>query len=255
MGSVRGRDVRSRRNGRSRGECSWRHCVPVSGKKKFTKAPAPGAVEIDLSFSGIKRVATRSAKRGTSGLGSSGRRVGVEPLPTGASFTGVVPAATLRAAASRGQARPERQDIRRAVRRAPVSAVVVFVLDCSDSMQTQARITAAQGAVVGLLAPIYQSRYEVAVVVFQDEEARTVLPASRSVARARTVLKNLWIGGATPLAQGLLEARRVARTVRAKASEVEALLVLLSDGESNVPLERGGNIGRELDEITSVLQA
>jgi len=181
--------------------------------------------------------------------------VGVEPLPAGSSFTGVVPAATLRAAAFRGQSRPERQDIRRAVRRAPVSAVVVFVLDCSDSMQTEARITAAQGAVIGLLAPIYQSRYEVAVVVFQDEEAKTVLPASRSVARARHVLNSLWIGGATPLAQGLLEARRVARTVRAKASGVEALLVLLSDGESNVPLQPGGNIGAELDEITSLLQA
>jgi len=122
-------------------------------------------------------------------------------------------------------------------------------------MQTEARITAAQGAVIGLLTPIYQSRYEVAVVVFQDEEAKIVLPASRSVARARNVLKNLWIGGATPLAQGLIEARREARNVRAKAPGVEALLVLLSDGESNVPLQPGGSIARELDDITDLLQA
>ncbi|MCA1753207.1 MAG: VWA domain-containing protein [Spirochaeta sp.] len=141
------------------------------------------------------------------------------------------------------------------MRKAPVSAVVVFVLDCSDSMQTEARITAAQGAVIGLLTPIYQSRYEVAVVVFQDEEAKIVLPASRSVARARNVLKNLWIGGATPLAQGLIEARREARNVRAKAPGVEALLVLLSDGESNVPLQPGGSITRELDDVTNLLQA
>lgn len=188
-------------------------------------------------------------------MGSSGRRVGVEPLPAGSSFSGIVPAATLRAAALGGRFRPQRQDIRRAIRRAPVSAVVVFVLDCSDSMQTEARITAAQGAVIGLLAPIYQSRYEVAVVVFQEEEARTILPASRSVARARQVLNSLWIGGATPLAQGLLEARHVVRTVRAKASGVQALLVLLSDGESNVPLQPGGNMQQELDEITDLLQA
>ena len=156
--------------------------------------------------------------------------------------------ATLRAAALRAaqtgmsedsilSVRPE--DLRKKLRKESRTTLIIFVVDASDSMSTQARMAAAKGAVLALLTRAYQSRNRVALIVFEGERARVLLHPTTSVALARERLRRLPTGGETPFADGLLQAWRMIQAERLKEPDVRPLLVVISDGEANVALEEG----------------
>jgi len=140
----------------------------------------------------------------------------------------------------------------------------VLVVDSSDSMGegAQARMRAAKGVVLALLHDAYQNRSEVALIVFGGEQARVVLPPTRSVRLAIDRLHRLPTGGATPFADGLFKAWQLVRRERLKNPAVRPILVIFSDGEANVPMIAGsppraellalaGSIAR--DQISTVL--
>ena len=97
-----------------------------------------------------------------------------------------------------------------------------------------------KGILMGLLDEAYQKRDEVGLIVFQESEARLVLPPTRSVRRVQQKVCDLPVGGKTPLAHGLEKAREVLKAALRKNQEVAASLILISDGRPTV-----GNGGRE----------
>ena len=110
----------------------------------------------------------------------------------------------------------------------------IFLVDTSGSMALN-RIEQAKGALAQLLRRSYVNRDRVALVVFRGAGSELLLPPSASVSRARALLDALPVGGATPLASGLLRALEVAR--RAASSGARRVrLVLFTDGRANVPL-------------------
>ena len=162
-------------------------------------------------------------------------------------------ASTLRAAAMRHASDAHgapfavtRADLRKKVRERPRTALIVFVVDASDSMGAGPRMAAAKGAIIALLASAYQRRNRVALIVFRDECAETLLQPTTSVAIARERLRRLPTGGTTPFADGLLMAWQLVKAERAKDPSIEPLLVVLSDGEANVPLGIGADAMKEL---------
>ncbi|HKC64996.1 MAG TPA: VWA domain-containing protein, partial [Pyrinomonadaceae bacterium] len=116
----------------------------------------------------------------------------------------------------------------------------IFAIDTSGSMALN-RIAQAKGALVRLLQESYIKRDRVAIVSFRGQNAEILLPPSGSVARARRLLDELSIGGATPLAAGLASALRVAANARRQGTERIALL-LFTDGRANVPLRMNGKL-------------
>jgi magnesium chelatase subunit D len=147
--------------------------------------------------------------------------------------------ATLRAAASRAGGRaawpPKACDVRMKARERIRRRLIVFVVDASDSMGAQRRMEAAKGAVLALLTPAYLRRDRVALVSFRDTGAKLLLPPTASTALARERMCKLPTGGATPLAAGLIRAWRLIGSERRRDPGLRATLVLLSDGEANVP--------------------
>lgn len=125
----------------------------------------------------------------------------------------------------------EAGDLRSAVRVAPASRVIVLCVDLSGSMGASRRAEAASGTVLGLLASAYEQRHTVGLVVFRGSGARTVLMPTRSIEVARNRLDDLEVGGETPLADGLDEARRVA--VSAARPDTEPLIVVVTDGRAS----------------------
>jgi len=136
------------------------------------------------------------------------------------------------------------------------------VVDSSESMGDEgayARIRAAKGTIMGILTTAYQKRYRVGLISFCDESAEVVLQPTSSVTLARRSLHSLPVGGATPFAHGLMKAWQVIRTERIKDEDIRPLLVVLSDGEANVPydstlpqskirgelMQIGGQIGKD----------
>jgi len=121
-------------------------------------------------------------------------------------------------------------DLREPLRRRAPTRCVVLAVDTSGSMGSQARVQAATGAVLGLLADAYRRRDRVALVAFRGQGAEVALAPTASVEIARTRLADLPTGGATPLAEGLEAAYATAK--RAGAEGDAPLLVVLTDARA-----------------------
>ena len=129
------------------------------------------------------------------------------------------------------------EDLRKKKFNRPRLTLIVFVVDSSDSMGqgTFARMKAAKGAVLALLTKARLRRHRIAMVAFRDKSARVVLPPTTSLALAQRQLTSLPTGGATPFAHGLVRAWQMIKTERLKDPAIKPLMVVLSDGEANVP--------------------
>jgi magnesium chelatase ATPase subunit I len=135
----------------------------------------------------------------------------------------------------------------------------VFAIDASGSMAVN-RIARAKSTILKLLKKSYLNRDSVAIVSFHGTSANVDLPPSRSILRARRVLDSLRMGGSTPLGLGLVTTIELLQLVRNKFGET--VVLLFTDGRSNVPLRRGGlnvrafrqvKIESELRELTVTL--
>ncbi|HWW75282.1 MAG TPA: magnesium chelatase ATPase subunit I [Pyrinomonadaceae bacterium] len=113
-------------------------------------------------------------------------------------------------------------------------ALFIFLVDTSGSMAAN-RIAQAKGALAQLLRRSYVNRDRVALVTFRAAGAELLLAPSASPARARALLDALPVGGATPLADGLLRALEVARRAAARGAR-QLRLIVFTDGRANVPL-------------------
>jgi magnesium chelatase subunit D len=127
-------------------------------------------------------------------------------------------------------------DFHRKVRVRRAANLVLFVVDASWSMAAAARMEATKGAVMSLLIDAYQRRDRVGVVVFQKESAWEALPFTSSVELARRVLRDVPVGGKTPLSAGLLLAYKMISRELCSNSELMPLMIVLTDGAANVSM-------------------
>ncbi len=148
----------------------------------------------------------------------------------------------------------QRQDLQKKVRVRRAANLVLFVVDASWSMAAAERIEATKGAVLSLLHDAYQRRDQVGLIVFQREEARIVLPPTSSVELAQRALRDVPVGGKTPLSAGLLAAYRVCTAAQRRNPEIMPLIIILTDGAGNVsvtgmpPQEEAGRMAQMIHE-------
>ena len=133
----------------------------------------------------------------------------------------------------------EKSDLREKVRERKVGNLIVFVVDASGSMAAEERMTATKGAILSLLLDAYQRRDRVGMVVFRKNTAELVLPPTNSVETAQKRLATLPTGGRTPMAHGLNLGLELVRDYMRRDKEAIPLMVLVSDGRANVPLNGG----------------
>jgi len=125
------------------------------------------------------------------------------------------------------------EDLRYKQREKRMGHLIVFVVDGSGSMGVSRRMIETKGAVQSLLMDCYQKREMVAMIVFRKDRAETVLPPTASVETASKRLREIPVGGKTPLAAGLLETFNLIRRVRIKSEETRFLVVVITDGRAN----------------------
>lgn len=145
------------------------------------------------------------------------------------------------------------EDLQRKVRIRRAGNLILFLVDASWSMATAERIAAAKGAVVSLLLDAYQRRDRVGLAVFRRREASVVLPFTNSVTRAEQLLRNIAVGGKTPLSHALFTAVRLFERERRRDSTARPLLVLLTDGGGNISMS-GRAPAEEMRELAAVLR-
>jgi Mg-chelatase subunit ChlD len=134
-----------------------------------------------------------------------------------------------------------RSDLCRNRRYRPCDRLIVLLVDCSDSMGqgTVARMRACKGAALAVLRQAYQHRSRVALIGFGGEQARLILPPTRSISRAQRLLERLPAGGATPFGDGLFKAWQLVRRERLRNPGLVPVLIIVSDGEANTPMTEG----------------
>jgi Mg-chelatase subunit ChlD len=137
-----------------------------------------------------------------------------------------------------------RADLHRKVRVRRAANLILFVVDASWSMAVAERMAATKGAIMSLLTDAYQRRDRVGLIVFQKSSATLVLPPTSSVELAQKALREIPIGGKTPLSAGLLLSLQVILRERRLHPEVRPLLILLTDGAGNVSV---GNLPPQVE--------
>ncbi len=159
--------------------------------------------------------------------------------------TDVAFASTIRAAAPYQQARGRVKggklelrvdDLRQKVRERKTRALVILVVDGSDSVMARQLMPKTKRILLALLQNAYEKRDRVCMLVFRFAQGRVVLPPTRNFTNARQCVDELYIGGCTPLATGLLEGLRLAETERYRNPTVKPILIVLTDGVANIDL-------------------
>lgn len=149
--------------------------------------------------------------------------------------------ATIRAAAPYQKMRADngcalniqKEDLRQKVREKRIGNTFLFAVDASGSMGARERMRAVKGAIFYMLQDAYQKRDRVGMIAFRRQNAEVLLPITRSVDLAQKRLAEMPTGGKTPLADGLATALLTLSKLNKKDSELEPILVLVTDGRAN----------------------
>jgi len=131
------------------------------------------------------------------------------------------------------------EDIREKLRETQTGNFLLFIVDASGSMGAKGRMVASKGAIMSLLKDAYQKRDRVAMVSFRKQEAVVNLPPTSSIHRATELLKELPVGGKTPLAAGLRKGQGVVRNVLLKDPACRPILIIITDGKANESIGNG----------------
>ena len=153
--------------------------------------------------------------------------------------------ATIRAAAPYQRLREDNgcalnikeEDLRQKVREKRIGNTFLFAVDASGSMGARERMRAVKGAIFYMLQEAYQKRDRVGMVAFRRDKADLLLPITRSVDLAQKRLAELPTGGKTPLADGLALSLQTLAMLNKRDSELEPILILVTDGRANANCE------------------
>ena len=133
------------------------------------------------------------------------------------------------------------EDLRQKVREKRIGNTFLFAVDASGSMGARERMRAVKGAIFYMLQEAYQKRDRVGMIAFRRQKAELLLPITRSVDLAQKCLAELPTGGKTPLADGLAVALQTLSMLNKHDSELEPILVLVTDGRANATEADGGD--------------
>jgi len=167
----------------------------------------------------------------------------------------VAVAPTIRSAAAHSNGKKvvvRRDDLKEKIRRRRVASFIGIVLDTSHSMELCAEAT--KRVVIELLKDAYQRRDKVALISCSGRRAQVVLPFTSAVVTAKRHLDGIEYGGTTPLAHGLITSLDLLEREIKKEPSATSIVVLITDGSANVPLEVAGDVRCELERIARDLE-
>ena len=144
------------------------------------------------------------------------------------------------------------EDLHQKVRAGRHGSLILFVVDASGSMAALKRMEMVKATVLSLLRDAYERRDEVGVIAFRGTKAELLLAPTRSVDTAERQLRDLPTGGRTPLAHALQVASEVLNRSSA-AGRPEPLLIVLSDGKANVPIDGVGDAWQQVLQYAGLL--
>ena len=117
--------------------------------------------------------------------------------------------------------------------RAPLT--IVLLLDMSESMIPS--LPNVRNAILSMRDIALRRRDRLGLVVFKGEGAVTLQTPTSNIDLVVRRLRDVGASDLTPLASGMFEAWRILRNERLRNREIIPILVIISDGIANIPLE------------------
>ncbi len=145
--------------------------------------------------------------------------------------------ASIRSAISRSPRIPvevRRHDIRVRIRRTPVPVLHIVLLDTSGSMFVETKLDVAAKLVDSIASRCYVERTYLSLVTFRGSEARVEIPPTRFYQRVLEALKNVEVGGSTPLSYALYKASMIAKNFVERYRGGKVVVHVVTDGKPNV---------------------
>jgi len=139
------------------------------------------------------------------------------------------------------------EDLREKIREKRIGNFLLFLVDASGSMGARGRMAASKGAIMSLLLDAYQKRDRIAMVSFRKQEAVVNLPPTSSIDVAAQLLKELPVGGRTPLAAGLAKTYELVRNYLLREPTARPIVLLITDGKANVALTEQKPVAEALE--------
>ncbi|MHA2172116.1 MAG: vWA domain-containing protein, partial [Candidatus Kariarchaeaceae archaeon] len=133
------------------------------------------------------------------------------------------------------------KDIREKVRLYKAPMTLIFVIDLSGSMMLS--IEAAKESLLKLHRDANRYRDKVGIVALKETRAVVVQHPITNLGVVANKLLGLKISGFTPLAAGMLKARDVLKEVKRRNRSAIPVMVIITDGNTNVPLYRSLETG------------
>ena len=128
----------------------------------------------------------------------------------------------------------EHQDIRVKMREARTPLTILLLLDMSESMS--AALNTIRDVVLSIHDIAYKKRDRVSMVIFKGSGAIVLQPPTTNVNLLQKKLLNVGTSDLTPLAAGMFQAWRVLRNEKVRNQETIPILMIISDGITNIPL-------------------
>ena len=211
-------------------------------QRVFSAKAAPPPPRIELKSAAVAAGAV--GRRSVAAESRRGRELRAVPnaRPTDLAITPTLHHSLLRTGGlpPGGRLEVTAEDLHQKVRSGRQGSLILFVVDASGSMAALQRMELVKGAVLALLRDAYERRDEVGVIAFRGAKAELLLAPTRSVDTAELQLRELPTGGRTPLAHALQVASDVLNQ-NSGASRPQPLLIVVSDGRANVPLDGTGD--------------
>ena len=148
----------------------------------------------------------------------------------------------------------KKEDLREKVRQSRVSTLIVLNVDASGSMGVMDRMESAKATVFSLLMDAYQNRDRVSMVAFRGKDGHILLPPTSGVDLAKKLLTNLPTGGKTPLAAGIMKSLSIIKNEKRKDPTIVPMLVMLTDGRSNISIVEGADPMSEIEKLGQTAQ-
>jgi len=133
----------------------------------------------------------------------------------------------------------EKEDLRGKSREKKVGNYTLFVVDASGSMGAKQRMIETKGAIMSLLLDAYQKRDRVGMIAFRGDMAECILPPTSSVELAGKLLKDIPVGGRTPLSHAIATTYRILQSSFIKDKTIQPIVVFVTDGKANVSYQGG----------------
>jgi magnesium chelatase subunit D len=133
------------------------------------------------------------------------------------------------------------EDIREKIRLYKAPITMVLVVDLSGSMILS--LEEAKAALLRLHRDAYRYRDKVGIVALKDTKAEIVQHPITNLGVVANRLTSLKMSSFTPLADGMLKAYEVLQKAKRRDKSVIPVMILVTDGNANVPLHRSVETG------------